>query len=109
MSDGKIIFPVDAWQSTRKFGEAPEVYAQFGMLGHNGEDCGCGTGTPVVAPEDGVVYISDNNVKDEYSSDPVGGETVVIRGKYEHWLLHNSKRLVKVGEVVKQGQTVAYS
>lgn len=68
-----------------------------------------GVGTPVLAPEDGVVIISANNVQDQYTGNPVSGETVVIRGTYEHWLLHNSTRLVKAGDRVKQGQVVAYS
>lgn len=103
-----MIYPADA-PLGQGFGADPATYAQFGMSGHNGQDFPVSVGTSVVAPEDGEVIISGNNVQDQYTGAPVGGETVVIRGKYEHWLLHNSQRLVSAGQKVRQGQVVAYS
>lgn len=104
-----MIYPITNWAQTQAFGSDPATYAAFGMLGHNGCDAAVAIGTPVRAPEDAVVIISGNNVQDQYTGNPVDGETVALRGKYEHWLLHNSKRVVSVGQKVKQGDIVAYS
>jgi peptidase M23-like protein len=104
-----MIYPLDNWTQTQAFGADPATYAQFGMKGHNGCDSGVAIGTPVRAPEDAIVIISGNNVQDQYTGNPVDGETVVLLGEYEHWLLHNSKRVVSVGQEVKQGDIVAYS
>lgn len=103
-----MIYPVDA-PITQHFGERPAVYAPFGLNGHNGLDFGVPLGTPVRAPEDGVVIMSANGVKDQYTGAQIDGETIVIQGTYEHWLLHSSKRLVQAGQTVKQGQVIAYS
>lgn len=104
-----MIYPVKNTPLGQKFGEDPATYAQFGMNGHNGQDFPVNSGTPVYAPEDAVVTISANGTTDEYTGNPVSGETVVLRGTMEHWLLHNSRRVVSVGQRVTEGQLVAYS
>ena len=38
------------WPITQEFGERPEVYGQWGLLGHNGRDWGIPTGIPILAP-----------------------------------------------------------
>lgn len=67
---------------------------------HLGTDYAAPTGTPILAVGDGVV------IKSEYKRN--NGNYVKIRhnGTYETQYLHMSKRLVKVGERVRQGQTI---
>lgn len=69
---------------------------------HNGIDYHAPTGTPVYAAGDGVVSRSD------YSS--ANGHHVFIKhaGSIETKYLHFTRRAVKRGERVKQGQTIGY-
>jgi murein DD-endopeptidase MepM/ murein hydrolase activator NlpD len=69
---------------------------------HNGTDFPVPVGTPIKAPEDGVVK--------KVGSDNMNGNHVVISsGKNEHWLLHLSKINVSNGQTVKQGDVVGLS
>jgi murein DD-endopeptidase MepM/ murein hydrolase activator NlpD len=69
---------------------------------HNGTDFPVPVGTPVKAPQDGVVTKTGN--------DSMNGIHVVIRsGDNEHFLLHLSKINVSNGQRVKQGEVVALS
>lgn len=34
----RLLYPIDKIYITQKFGERPDVYKQFGLLGHNGID-----------------------------------------------------------------------
>ena len=67
---------------------------------HLGTDYAAPKGTPIRAVGSGVV------TKSEYKSN--NGNYVKIRhnGTYETQYLHMSKRLVKVGDVVKQGEVI---
>ncbi|MBM56309.1 MAG: peptidase M23 [Euryarchaeota archaeon] len=67
---------------------------------HLGTDYAAPKGTPIRAVGSGVV------TKSEYKAN--NGNYVKIRhnGTYETQYLHMSKRLVKVGDVVKQGQVI---
>ncbi len=67
---------------------------------HLGTDYAAPTGTPIRAVGAGVV------TKSEYKRN--NGNYVKIRhnGTYETQYLHMSKRLVKVGDVVKQGEVI---
>lgn len=79
-------------------------YAQFNLLGHNGQDFGCPTGTPILAPHDGRVI--------EALNDPTGyGWYVKIENDREGSILahFNSTPIVKVGDTVTQGQQVGVS
>ena len=91
---GKMIRPVDAKPGSPfgpRHGEA-----------HNGTDFPVPTGTPVKAPEDGVVK--------KTGSDRANGNHVVISsGNNEHWLLHLSKINVSAGQKVNQGDIVGLS
>lgn len=104
-------YPLDKVQvvADGQFGTDPSVYAQFGMIGHNGVDLVASIGTPVYAPEDSDVYVSSNGTRDQYTGSTVAGELVVLKGTMEHWLLHLSKRLVTVLQHVKEGQLIGYS
>lgn len=67
---------------------------------HNGIDYGAPVGTPIMAAGDGVVLASSYN--------GLNGNYVFIRhsGRYTTKYLHLSKRAVKVGQRVKQGQII---
>ena len=70
------------------------------MSPHYGVDMAAPTGTPIHAPADGVVSVSD----DYYLN---GGFTLIDHGHgVSTSYLHQSKRLVKVGEAVKRGQRI---
>ncbi|MEC8368712.1 MAG: peptidoglycan DD-metalloendopeptidase family protein, partial [Bacteroidota bacterium] len=72
------------------------------VKGHFGTDYAAPKGTPIVAVGDGVV------TKSSYTSG--NGKYVKIRhnSTYETQYLHMSKRAVKEGQRVKQGQTIGY-
>lgn len=79
-------------------------YAQFNLLGHNGQDFGCPVGTPILAPHDGRVI--------EALNDSTGyGWYVKIENDKEGSILAHFKESpsVKVGDSVKQGQVVGSS
>lgn len=69
---------------------------------HKGTDFAAPIGTPIMATANGVV------TKSSYTSG--NGKYVKIRhnSTYSTQYLHMSKRAVKVGQVVKQGQTIGY-
>jgi murein DD-endopeptidase MepM/ murein hydrolase activator NlpD len=70
------------------------------MAPHYGVDMAAPVGTPIVAPADGVVSLSDDYYLD-------GGLTLIDHGQgVSTAYLHQSKRLVKAGEVVKRGQRI---
>lgn len=50
-----LAYPVRGAVVTQRFGERPEVYAQYGAPGHNGLDIGAAQGTPVLAVASGEV------------------------------------------------------
>lgn len=79
------------------------ITSPFGKRGsefHNGVDLHAPMGTAVIAPFDGVAFLSVN--KD-------GGNQLVIQhdNGYHTGYAHLSKRMVSHGEKVKQGQLVA--
>jgi murein DD-endopeptidase MepM/ murein hydrolase activator NlpD len=70
------------------------------MSPHYGVDMAAPTGTLIHAPADGVVSVCD----DYYLN---GGFTLIDHGQgVSTSYLHQSKRLVKVGEAVKRGQRI---
>ena len=70
------------------------------MAPHYGVDMAAPVGTPIQAPADGVVSISDDYYLD-------GGFTLIDHGQgVSTSYLHQSKRLVKPGEAVKRGQRI---
>ena len=70
---------------------------------HNGTDFAVRVGTPVISPADGVVEIA------KYSRS--AGYYIIIRhrGSYSTVYMHLSKLLVKPGQRVRIGQTIARS
>ena len=72
------------------------------MSPHWGVDMAAPTGTPIHAPADGVVSISDDYYLD-------GGYTLIDHGHgVQTGYLHQSKRLVRAGETVKRGQVIGH-
>ena len=70
------------------------------MSPHYGVDMAAPVGTPITAPADGVVGISD----DHYLN---GGFTLIDHGQgVSTSYLHQSQRLVQAGEAVKRGQRI---
>jgi murein DD-endopeptidase MepM/ murein hydrolase activator NlpD len=70
------------------------------MSPHYGVDMAAPTGTPIHAPADGVVAISN----DHYLN---GGFTLIDHGQgVSTSYLHQSARLVRVGDVVRRGQRI---
>lgn len=67
---------------------------------HYGVDMAAPVGTPIRAPADGMVAISDDYYLD-------GGFTLIDHGQgVSTSYLHQSKRLVKAGEAVRRGQRI---
>lgn len=84
------------------FGERPEVYARFGMAGHNGIDYVVPIGTPVLAAHSGTVEIGD---------DPQG-YGLYVRIVNEHAITiyaHLSAIIVKVGDQVLANDQIGLS
>jgi murein DD-endopeptidase MepM/ murein hydrolase activator NlpD len=81
------------------------ITSPFGMRArgmHNGTDFGVPVGTPVVAPDDGVVF----------QSGPAGDAGIMVSinsGSAQHKLMHLSQTKVRPGEKVKKGQVVGLS
>ena len=91
------------------FGAKEFDYSPYGLVGHHGQDYPSPVGQPIYAPESGTILQSANGVTDPKSGRFAAGETIIMSGKYEHWLMHLSKREVKAGDTVKEGQLIGYS
>jgi len=88
---------------TQGFGQHPEIYQQYGYLGHNGFDFGVAVGTTVYAPHDGIATVKDDGANGYVLY-------VVIDAPNRRSLLaHCSKLLVTNGQAVFQGNLVAQS
>ncbi|MFC0308443.1 murein DD-endopeptidase MepM [Gallibacterium trehalosifermentans] len=71
---------------------------------HKGVDFSMPTGTPIIAPADGVV------VKVSYQAGGAGHYIMLRHGReYQTVYMHLSKTLVKTGQSVKKGQRIALS
>lgn len=98
---GQFIWPVSG-PITDYFGprESPTAGASSN---HMGIDIGCGYGVPVVAADSGTVTVAEWGES--------GGNYVMIDhgNGFVTMYLHNSSLAVSVGDVVSQGQTIAYA
>ncbi len=102
-------YPLDSISLEQRFGENQVDYSQFGLIGHHGLDFTAVIGTPVYAPEDGVIERSANGVNDKYTGRFAAGETITMVGSYEHWFMHLSRRLVQPGQRVSKGQLIGHT
>ena len=88
---------------TQGFGQNPDVYAQFGLSGHNGIDFGVSIGTTVYAPHDGIVTIVDDGTSG------YGLYIIITDATRLSLLAHLSSTLIVQGAKVYQGDPVALS
>jgi hypothetical protein len=93
----------NSYPVTQNFGENPDMYAPYGLKGHNGIDFGLPTGTPVLAPHGGKII--------EAALDPTGyGNYVKIEDAKQGSVLGHMQSLsVNVGDVIQEGQQVGIS
>lgn len=100
-SSGQFIWPVSG-PITDYFGprESPTAGASSN---HMGIDIGCSYGVPIAAADAGVVTVAEWGES--------GGNYVMIDhgNGFVTMYLHNSSLAVSVGDVVSQGQTIAYA
>lgn len=98
---GQFIWPVSG-PITDYFGprESPTAGASSN---HMGIDIGCSYGVPIAAADSGVVTVAEWGES--------GGNYVMIDhgNGFVTMYLHNSSLAVSVGDVVSQGQTIAYA
>ncbi|MDD6404489.1 MAG: peptidoglycan DD-metalloendopeptidase family protein [Clostridiales bacterium] len=98
---GQFIWPVSG-PITDYFGprESPTAGAS---TNHMGIDIGCSYGVPIAAADSGVVTVAEWGES--------GGNYVMIDhgNGFVTMYLHNSSLAVSVGDVVSQGQTIAYA
>ena len=98
---GQFIWPVSG-PITDYFGprESPTAGASSN---HMGIDIGCSYGVPIAAADAGVVTVAEWGAS--------GGNYVMIDhgNGFVTMYLHNSSLAVSVGDVVSQGQTIAYA
>lgn len=98
---GQFIWPVSG-PITDYFGprESPTAGASYN---HMGIDIGCSYGVPIAAADAGVVTVAEWGES--------GGNYVMIDhgNGFVTMYLHNSSLAVSVGDVVSQGQTIAYA
>ncbi len=88
---------------TQGFGQSPDVYSQFGYLGHNGIDFALDVGTIIYAPNDGIVTVKNDGTKGY-------GLHVVIKSDRRFSLLaHLSEASVQNGQSVSQGDPIGKS
>ncbi len=85
------------------FGQNPEMYAPYGMNGHNGIDFGIPEGTIIYAPHDGVVVVKDHGTKD------YGLHIVLSDGRRQSTLAHLSAVSVENGASISQGDPIGKS
>lgn len=89
---------------TQLFGKNRQIYAQFGMDGHNGIDFGVPAGTPIFSPCDGKVKVKKDT----------GGYGIHVKIRSHHGareivLGHLSKLVVTDGQSVNMGDQIGES
>ncbi len=91
------------WPVSQTFGENPDWYTQFNLLGHNGVDFALPVGQPIYAMTSGRVV--------EARDDPKGyGLFVKVETSFGNWLVaHLSQFRVSVGQQVGPGTVVGLS
>lgn len=88
------------------FGKNPQMYAKFGLKGHNGIDFACPTGTQLVCCFDEAEVITAEDDKTGY------GKHIKLWDKKQQLVAiygHCKELLVKVGDRVKFGNLIAIS
>ena len=88
---------------TQGFGQNPQIYAQFGLDGHNGIDFGVGIGTTVYAPHDGTAAVVDDG------DQGYGLHLIISDTSRKSVLAHFSQLDVTNGQRIYQGDPVGKS
>lgn len=96
--------PLTGYVITQRFGERLLDYSKFGLMGHNGIDFGCGTGTEIRSVEGGVIQRARNDL---------GGYGLHVKishaGGISTLYGHLSSILVKEGQRVEEGDLLGLS
>ncbi len=97
-SGGSYIWPVDSGWLTSYFGHRE---SGIGSSNHQGIDIANDGGTPIMASDGGVVIFSDT----------YNGYGLLVKIQHDNgdvtYYAHNSRNLVKEGDVVEQGDVIA--
>lgn len=88
---------------TQRFGENPQVYAKFGLKGHNGLDFGVVTGTPIRAVADGIA------INEDFDPDGYGLYAKVLHSWGQSLYAHLDKRVTGPGQTIKAGSVIGLS
>jgi murein DD-endopeptidase MepM/ murein hydrolase activator NlpD len=98
------------YKVSQNYGARPSYYRKFGFNGHEGTDISVPSGTPIIAPFDGVVEISGTpKTTPEYSN---YGNWIKIRtldGTNSFDLAHLSQLSLAPGQEFKAGQVIGYT
>ena len=109
LSKGKILSWPVIGPITQGYGATKFALTHYYSKFHNGIDIGIPIGTPIKAPAGGVVLETGN--QDKYCFKGAYGKFVVIKHYNGLTTLyaHLSFIKVKIGQVVKRGEVIAYS
>jgi murein DD-endopeptidase MepM/ murein hydrolase activator NlpD len=99
----KIRHPVEKLIISQGFGENPQVYARFGLAGHNGWDYAVAVGTGVMAAAGGTVEALG------FDADGYGNYLKLNHGGFLTLYGHLSVVYVNRGELVEIGQEIGLS
>ena len=105
----RLQWPVDEpVRITQRFGENPQVYAEFGQAGHEGVDFGVSAGSPIYACADGEVFQVRPDDGNDY------GLHVRVRHQvdgceYRTVYAHLSQALVSKNQHIRTGERIALS
>lgn len=88
---------------TQGFGQNPQIYSQFGLLGHNGLDFGVPVGTVIYAPHDGIAELRDDQDKNY-------GVHIILKDTSRMSVLaHLQTATITHGQKIYQGDPIALS
>jgi murein DD-endopeptidase MepM/ murein hydrolase activator NlpD len=88
---------------TQYFGQNPNMYSQYGLLGHDGLDI-----IPSDAEDHRIFAYHEGKVVQNYFSSTYG-ETIIVYDKHTNWAIryaHMSQVFVKIGEFIRSGQLI---
>lgn len=90
---------------TQYYNENPQLYTMFAVPGHEGIDFGTPTGTPVLAPFDGII------LRDVYGDKDYGNFLVVWDPvqKCALWYCHLQNLATQPGDKVRKGQVLGHT
>ena len=100
----KLQWPTDFDFITQHFGENPDIYAQFGLPGHEGLDIRARLDTNIYAANSGTVVRAERDV----ASGGAYGKHIRIQHEqsYRTVYAHLNEVLVNEGDVVRPGQLI---